>query len=51
MGRETEQTFSETSQTEKDKYYMIPDICGIKNKIIDSQIHGRNWWFPEVVGG
>ena len=39
------------SQTEKDKYHMIPLICGIKEIKKQTHRHLRtDWWLPEVRG-
>ena len=41
---------SEISQTEKDKYYMISLMCGIKKQKqrTSSQIQRTDWRLPEV---
>ena len=46
---------SKTSQTDKDKYYMISLIHGIKRKKKKGkkktlQIEKTYWWLPEVEG-
>ena len=38
----------EINQAEKDKYYVISFICGIKSKKTNSQTQGTDLWLTEV---